>query len=430
MKIAWFTPFSVKSAIGKYSKLATDALSKYAVVDIFLFEKENLLQTKLKTIYCAEIGNLINKLTEYDMVVYNMGDNTPYHQCIYEVLQIKKGTIIIHDATLLGFYYGYYCNYKNMFDDFKNLYESLYNDPAENAPSRYLSNDGIDYGFMEHITRFCRGIIVHSDFHENIVKKVYNGPLTRIYFPFSQEYISVKSQDCKVDKDTAKIRMLTVGNINKNKKVLEVVKAIGQSNLLKNVYKYYIVGSLGEYEYINQIETIIERYNIQDNIELIGYVDDETLSTYYRDADVLCNLRNPALEGASWSLVEQMSLGKPIIVSDNGFYSEIPKDCVFKISIENETVELIELLTLIANNHDMLKQKGHNAKNFIDLKFNQEQYAQNFMLFAEHIQFSKPIDLFMDKLSIALNQLGITKGMKIVDTISEQMQLMFNKIEK
>ena len=75
-------------------------------------------------------------------------------------------------------------------------------------------------------------------------------------------------------------------------------------------------------------------------MKLIGYVDDNTLAAYYRDADVLCNLRNPALEGASWSLVEQMSLGKPIIVSDNGFYSEIPGECVFKISLENEEEEL------------------------------------------------------------------------------------------
>ena len=427
MKIAWFTPFSEKSAIGKYSKLATDAISKFAAIDIFISDKENLLKTTMKTIHYTVSESLLNRLSEYDIIVYNIGDNPVFHECIYDVLQIKKGIIIIHDASLMGFFYGYYHNCKNNSDAFNALYEKLYNESANYATSRYLSSDGIKYGFMEEITKFCSGIIVHSDFHSSVVNNVYNGPLTRIYFPFSQEYISNSSSEDKPIKDASKINLLTVGNINKNKRVYEVVRAIGRSDILKNALHYNIIGSKGDKDYIKQIEDVIDKYDMSDIIKIIGYVDDDTLAAYYRDADVLCNLRNPALEGASWSLVEQMSLGKPIIVSDNGFYSEIPDDCVFKVSTEHEEEELNATLSLISENYDLIKQKGRNAKKLVELQFSQEQYAKAFMSFAEQIIYGKPLEALINKLSFVMNQVGITQEMRIVDTLSEQMELMFSK---
>ena len=152
-----------------------------------------------------------------------------------------------------------------------------------------------------------------------------------------------------------------------------------------------------------------------------------TLAAYYRDADVLCNLRNPALEGASWSLVEQMSLGKPIIVSDNGFYSEILGECVFKISLENEEEELAKTLLHIIRNKDVLSSKGESAKKFVDENFNQGKYAKSFMKFIERIVYGKPIEALMNKLTYHMNQFRINSDMKIVNNISEHVEALFAK---
>ncbi len=427
MKIAWFTPFSEKSAIGKYSKLATDALCRYASVDIFVFEKDNLLKTNLKIINYSINDKLIAKLGEYDIIVYNMGDYSPYHEKIYEVLQIKKGIIIIHDASLLGFYYGYFCDSKKDGDAFATLYTQIYCELADNAINRYTSNDSTKYGFMEHITSFCSGVIVHSDFHAEIIRRIYNGPLLRIYFPFTQEYMTVKESSNDSMKETSKINMLTVGNINKNKRVYEVVQTIGKSELLKKSLIYTVIGSKADSEYIKRIEELIEQYNLSDVVKLIGYMDDATLAAYYRDADVICNLRNPAIEGASWSLVEQMSLGKPVIVSDNGFYSEIPDDCVLKISIDNEDKDLDRILTSIVKDSELLKHKGHSAEKLVNQHFNQQQYAENFMNFTSDIFNMKPIESLMNRISFVMNEFNISKDMKIVETVSEQIEIMFSK---
>jgi glycosyltransferase involved in cell wall biosynthesis len=333
--------------------------------------------------------------------------------------------IILHDATLLGFYYGYYKDHRQNEECFKELYEKLYHDPIENAGPRYLSKDSPNYGFMEHVTRFCSGVVVHSNFHAGTLRKVYSGPLQRIYFPFGREYLSLDMNGMNQEKDSGKINLLTVGNVNRNKRMLEVIQVIGKNKHLKKAIHYTIIGSQTDQDYMRSLEGSIRKYDLSGSVKMIGYVDDETLAAHYRKADVLCNLRNPALEGASWSLVEQMSIGKPVIVSDNGFYSEIPEDCVFKISTQNEEEELTAILEAIVDNPDILKQKGDNARRLVESQFNQEQYAKAFMEFAGRIIQGKPVEALMNKIAFTLNQIGISKDMKIIDTISEQMELMF-----
>ena len=58
-------------------------------------------------------------------------------------------------------------------------------------------------------------------------------------------------------------------NINKNKRVFEVVQAIGKSDSLKNAIIYHVIGSKENVEYINQIEYLINKYDLHNTVKLI-----------------------------------------------------------------------------------------------------------------------------------------------------------------
>lgn len=430
MKIAWFTPFNKKSAIGKYSKLATDALSNYADVDIFSSNRDDLLETNLNIIdFNYEDKRFIESLEQYDIYIYNIGDNSEYHSEIYEVSTIKKGIIICHDATLLGFFKGYYCIFKNEPQRFVEMFEKTYNISASESDKIYLSDNSLDYGMLEIIAQRCLGIIVHSDFHNKLLKNKYCGPIKTIYFPFRQEYINSNEKLGNVNINKEKINLLTVGNVNKNKRVYEVVEAISKSNILRDRIKYLVVGSQSNIQYVERIKKLIRENKLEENVKLIDYVTDEELADYYKNADLISNLRNPAIEGASWSLVEQMSLGKPIIVSDNGFYSEIPEECVLKISLENEQKELIEKLEeFVKNQQDMIHMK-ENVIKFVEEQFSPKRYAQSLVEFMKEIKYNKPLEMLVSEISLILNSLEVVEDMEIIDSISREMEAIFYKIK-
>src|SRR5260221_9075218 len=112
MRIAWFTPFSTKSAIGKCSQGITDQLSKNCEVDLWLFETENLLDTNLKkiTFDCEKITSA--DLQDYDLLVYNMGNYLYFHLDIYRMAQRFKGVVILHDFIMHNFFTGYYFEFE------------------------------------------------------------------------------------------------------------------------------------------------------------------------------------------------------------------------------------------------------------------------------------------------------------------------------
>lgn len=428
MKIAWFTPFSKKSAIGKYSKLATDALSKKVNIDIFSPATDDLLKSNLKIVtFNYKNEKLIDILRSYDFCVYNIGDNSQYHSEIYEVSKIRKGIIICHDATLLGFFKGYYYVFKKDTKTFIDLFENTYNISVSKSDEVYLSNKSLNYGMLEFISKNCLGIIVHSNFHKDSFEKKYYGPIKMLHFPFTQEYLKLPSDLQEINVNENKMNILTVGNVNSNKRIYQIIQAISKSEILKEKVEYFVIGSQGNKNYGEQIRKLIEENKLEKNVKMIDYVSDEELSEYYNKADLICNLRNPALEGASWSLVEQMSLGKTVIVSDNGFYSEMPDDCVCKISLDDEQDDLIEILERFVKRPDQIIPIGKRAKAFIEEEFSQNKYAEKFIEFIKEMEYNKPLEELVSELSITLKNIDIVNGMEIVETISNEFESLFYK---
>ena len=57
--------------------------------------------------------------------------------------------------------------------------------------------------------------------------------------------------------------------------------------------------------------------------------------------DVLVNLRSPTMGETSGSVIRGLSLGKPMLVSDLGWFSELPDDVVLKIPVDEYEVPTI-----------------------------------------------------------------------------------------
>ena len=65
--------------------------------------------------------------------------------------------------------------------------------------------------------------------------------------------------------------------------------------------------------------------------------------------DVCVNLRSPTMGETSGSVIRQLSLGKPVVVSDVGWFAELPDDVALKVPVgADETETLHAALELLA----------------------------------------------------------------------------------
>ena len=80
--------------------------------------------------------------------------------------------------------------------------------------------------------------------------------------------------------------------------------------------------------------------------------------------DVLVNLRYPTMGETSGSVIRALGLGKPLLVSDVGWFSELPDDVVLKIPVdEYEVVTLDAALEFALEHGDAL---GAAARAYVE----------------------------------------------------------------
>ncbi len=84
------------------------------------------------------------------------------------------------------------------------------------------------------------------------------------------------------------------------------------------------------------------------------YVDERRLWSLMAAADVVVSLRAPTMGETSGSAIRALSLGRPLVVSDVGWFAELPDAAALKVPVdERETDVLAATLELLATRDDL-----------------------------------------------------------------------------
>lgn len=437
MKIAWFTPFSQKSAIAKYSRSVTQELAEYCDVDLWIVEDEQVLLTDLNLVRYLPGSDLSSRLRDYDHVVYNMGNYLPYHKDIYEVSMATKGIVILHDFVMHHFFTGFYFLYRNDADAYVRDMEVLYGQEGKMKAIRSLKGTGkpiwesdevMSYPFFERVIEGALGVIVHSKFHGRAVRQKYMGPVGVLYHPFySRDGITVSkgTQKPLLGVQGDKVLLITVGHVNPNKKIDRIIQALGRNKEIAEKVTYVIIGSFEHRDYFSYLKSLVEQYSLMGSVKFMGYQPDDILYSYMSAADGFMNLRFPALEGASWSLVEELHFGKPIVVSDTGWYRELPDQCVLKIRPKHEEDDILQVLRKFAYKDLGIAKVGINGQKFAVNTFTASKYCDGFLKFLDVVNSWRPILGLIDRVSLELSVMGGSVDSPCISMVASEISEFF-----
>lgn len=437
MKIAWFTPFSENSAIGRYSRSITSELIKNCDVDIWTSESDKRLhETNLKILYYNSNDDLSKRLEGYDFVIYNVGNNLEFHKDIYETSSRVKGIVILHDFIMQHFFAAYYFRLGNKqayVDEMERLYGIRGRDIALDSINNkrkplWETDEVLEYPFFEKAIEGAIAVVVHSQFHADKVRQKFPGHVDVIYHPFySYSEMAAESHIKKYDLGIPEDKMLivSIGHVNPNKRIDKVISILGEHKDIAEKVLYLIIGPYNHRQYYSQLQSLIERYNLQNIVKFLGYQPDDVLYAYLKNADILINLRYPNTEGASWSLIEQMHFSRAIVVNNTGFYAEIPSDCVIKIDLgEREEGDLANALKSLSSSESLRREIGMRAKQFASENFTSQKYCEGFIKFLNIVKGWLPIINLVDKIGSELSVMGVKDDSPIVDVVSKEIYEM------
>ena len=278
MKIAWFTPFSKKSAIGRVGKSICECFSKQGEVTIFVPDQDDMIETSIDVQYISD-DIVENGIQGYDYCIYNMGNYYAFHGRIYEVLKRHPGIVIFHDQTMLDFWIAYFYNLygANAFDKFTELlrrYEG--NIDQEECYAAFNGCRRAEYPLLQPFLENAIGVFSHSISFCGKVSTYFNGKIGYSYLPC--EIIKIPNKIGKIHEikhlidnahyDGKKV-CISNGMVQETKLIDVIQNVFLNSPKLQDKFLYLVIGSYdGVYG-----ETIAKKADcsLQGCMKMMGY---------------------------------------------------------------------------------------------------------------------------------------------------------------
>ena len=433
MRIAWFTPFSRKSSIGRRSAEIMGPLSEHTEVHLWHPATTDRRETGVRTISFRDAADVApDALRDYDLLVYNLGNYVPFHGEIYRISQKSPGVCILHDFVMHHFFWEYYVEQLKDRRAYVLTMERLYGPEGRNAAERghvCASDEVLRFPFFEEAIRGAYGVVTHSEFLRARVERVHAAPVTRITLPCARPSgVRILTRE-ELGVPAKNTLLVTVGHVNPNKRVHAVIEAIAARPHLSRALTYAVVGPADKI-YQERLMQAVRKYGLEDVVRFLGYTSDEVLESYVEQADVCVNLRFPAMEGASGSAVEEMMHAKPLLVTNTGSFRELPDDCVLKVDSQREAEELPAALDRLIGDPDLRRRMGRHAAEFSEENCRPEQYVRKFLQFAREVRDAIPLLRLADRLACELNNIGVHCHMPVIQTVAREASALFCRGEE
>ncbi len=418
MNIVMFTPGLAASAIGRMARLVVLALIEDGHhVTVVRAESATLLASPLHafdtdTIHWTELDKVRTALAQAELVVHQIGNYYAFHEGCLAWLPEAPGVICLHDFYLGHLFWGWA---EHRRPQAVAIVQSWYGAETgarfftHTSPEAFLEDTHLSAPMTEWIASMGTAVLTHSSWGVERVMRSCAGPVRVAALPYDAPGGNTPRSAAPADN---MLRLLTVGHVNPNKRVASVIRAIGASSLLRPATIYRLVGAI-EPTTVMSLSTLAR--NSQVNLVISDEVEGAVLNSALNEADIITCLRFPSLEAASASAIEAMLCGKPVIVTDTHFYSEIPDDCVVKIDPDNEIDSLQLALERLQADPVLRAELGKRGQDWARLTFRADRYARQLVELGADTARAAPVQGAMTAMATIMHNWGGDTSMLLAD---------------
>jgi glycosyltransferase involved in cell wall biosynthesis len=344
VRVAYYSPLpESRSGIADYSALLLPALRE-----------------RIGEVVVAEPGR---RAPQADVAVYHVGNDPAAHGWIVDALRKRPGVVVLHEYVLhhliagITIGRGHGREYLDAMERelgvvgrllgygvLDNLLPLLW----ETQPERFPLAGTI----LERAT----SLVVHSRFVEERAREArYGGPIRRIPHP------AWPIGTVEPAADVAGEPLIgCFGNLNMNKRIPQLLEAFASVRRRFPGARLLLVGASAERF---DLARRLERLGVGEGVIREEYVAEERMWSLMAACDVLVNLRFPTMGETSGSVIRGLSLGKAMIVSDVGWFAELPDDVALKVPVDEYEVPTLAAALELAT--DRREELGARALEYV-----------------------------------------------------------------
>lgn len=364
MNIALFTPWPPqRSGIADYAyRLAEGFIRHGAAVEVFTAAAS---PTPLRDCAIHRIdGGTRSRLSNDAFPVFQLGNNVSFHAFQPAALARLGGLVHLHDPVLHHLHVdrtlaagdgGYWSDinywYGSAVAKASQRLIELGSPPWSNAAATAIP-------LFEPYLQFADAVLVHS---RNALRTIGQRlpELRRFYLP---QCYPLKPPPRARRSNVEALRVGVFGGVEPHKRVDQILAAMAELHRRGVAIQLDICGALGATMggLIDQIGAL----GLSSAVRLRGHLDHEAFIAQIATVDVCINLRDPTMGETSAVVTQAMQLGTPVIVTDTGWYAELP-DFVLKVPAGPGAVDaLVERLARLDADRGMLDSLAEATRQY------------------------------------------------------------------
>jgi len=297
-----------------------------------------------------------------DLSVYHIGNNPEAHGWILDALRRTPGLVVLHDFVLHHLVAGVTIGRR----DGHGYLDAM--EREHGVVGRLLGHGVLDkrlpplwearpeeFPLAGEVLSLATGLVVHSHYVEDRARAAgYDGPIVRIPHPAWPDPGVAAAQ---IAGDPL---IGAFGNVNQSKRVPQLLEAFARVRAEHPGARLLLVGATSPGF---DLERRLQRLGLDgEGLVREGYVDEPRLWALMKACDVHVSLRSPTMGETSGTAIRALTLGKPLVVSDVGWFAELPAGVALRVAPGDEEVaELTAALQLLAERSDVRATMGAAA---------------------------------------------------------------------
>jgi glycosyltransferase involved in cell wall biosynthesis len=356
-----------------------------------------------------------------------MGDYLPFHGHMHSVARRYPGIVILHDRVLHHLYAGMWLTQAERLPDvYVERMRSYYGTVGENAARESLEGErspvwesdeeALRYPLYEEAIVNALGVVTHSARQAADIRQKWWGPVHSLKLPCYAESLRRVHGTFTMPSD-GRIRVVTVGHVNPNKQVHRVVGLLAADEELARSIHYTIVGpDDGFVDYVSDLRRMVDDNSDRVSVEILGWLPPDRLEALMEQADLFVNLRYPAMEGSSASLMQQLTYARPVLCFDAGFFGEMPEEALARVPT-GDFRQVAATLKELVSDPERRRRIGERGRE-VAAACSESSYVEGLLGLVDRSRHATPALSFVDSVARELGHMRVDKRLSIFDEIA------------
>ena len=387
VKVAYFSPLPPStSGIADYSALLLPALERLVAVEV-------VRPGRTRPVAAA------------DVALYHIGNDPDAHAWIVDALRRRPGVVVLHDFVVHHLVAGMTIGRND-----GHAYLAAMEREA-GAAGRMLGWGVLEgrvpplwevrpaeFPLVGQVLDLATGVIVHSRYVAAQVREHgYDGPLWHVPHP------AWPASDVVPAAVAGSPVLGCFGHLNENKRIPQLLRAFAAFRETHPEARLLLVGA--------EAPGYTLRGEPPEGVVREPYVEEPRLMSLMAACDAVVLLRAPTMGETSGSAIRTLSLGKPLVVSDLGWFAELPDGVALKVPVgAGEEEALVDAFERLADAGAAVRM-GAAARDYVQREHDLGRAADLYVSALEQAAGSAGVEAkVLHEVAAAAAETGVDPG--------------------